>query len=136
MITEITYQKQTRLHDPANNVLGNCMMTCYANLLGFDVEDCPRIEMLFDSKKPNGFWFDVLNHWLSGHGYQLRTSTSHDEALAGAKGGYYTAYGESPRFPGASHQVIYKDGQLAFDPHPDARGILTHEGFEWIEKLK
>jgi hypothetical protein len=126
--------KLTRMHDPGK-VYGNCMMTCYANVLGYDVDMCPRIEMLFESKKPKGFWWNCVLLWWEFHWYELKHVTSHAQAMKLADGGYYFAIGKSPRYEG-KHEVIFLDGEMVFDPHPDDTGILTLDSFEVPLRIK
>ncbi len=38
-------------------------------------------------------------------------------------GEYYTVSGVSPRHPEVYHIVIYKDGKMVHDPHPDQTGL-------------
>ncbi len=124
--------KQTKLHDPENGVVGNCMDTCYANYLGVDISQCPAFEELFSCSKPNGFWWDVVLLWWSQLGYEHFQSTMHSDVPKECD--YYFVTGISPRNASVHHLVIYKDGALFFDPHPDNTGIVTNTecSFEWV----
>lgn len=134
----ITYQKQTRLHSPENNIFGNCMMTCYANILGIDVESCPRIEYLFDYKchdEKTTFWWDVVQHFLSKYGYGSRIIQVGEESKLPVDE-FYFVIGKTNRFDGkVNHMVIYRNGELFFDPHPTGLGLIDIVEYEIILKL-
>ncbi len=127
----LTEQKQTRLHN--SEVKGNCMMTCYANYLGLDVEECPRIELLFTAS-PVNFWLDVVELWWKVNGYQFTRITSEQEVLQEVGDDYYFACGVNP-VTGTNHMVIYRNGELAFDPLPFGKGVIDIFAFEYVKKL-
>lgn len=124
----ITFEKQTKLHDEDKKIRGNCMVACYANLLGLRIDQCPPFEEFFSVSKPNGFWFDCVNLWFEKLGYQLVQCEKKSDIPESVE--LYFAYGLSER--DVMHQVIYKDGKLFFDPHPSNSGILNEVGFEYL----
>lgn len=130
----LSQEKQTKLHDPAKGIKGNCMVACYANVLDIPISSCPAFEELFSCKKPNGFWWDAVVLWWKLMGYDYGCVETHEQAIELANGGYYFVSGKSPRFPDSYHLVIYRDGKLEFDPHPDGTGLLTEEYFECYVK--
>ena len=123
---EITFEKQTKLK--TETIRGNCMVACYANVLGLKISQCPPFEELFDCAGSADFWFECVNLWFKGLGYTLVQCKSISEIPKNVE--YYFAYGISPR--DVMHQVIYKDGKMFFDPNPANDGILTEEGFEYL----
>jgi len=128
---EITREKQTKLYDAEKGLRGNCMVATYANFLGLKISDCPAFEELFACTKPNGFWYSCVELWWKHHGYEIFHAKNKSEIPLECE--YYFAYGISNR--DVMHQVIYKNGELFFDPHPSNDGILTEEGFEYVIKL-
>lgn len=129
-------QKQTKFNTKEKGKYGNCMVSCYANYLELDIEDCPAFEELFDCKKPNGFWWDAVLLWWESHGYLYYNSTNANDIPESVFNDYYFVSGISPRDPSIHHLVIYKQGKLFFDPHPDNTGIVegTESSFEWVIK--
>jgi hypothetical protein len=148
-------QTQTRLHrgnKPEER--GNCFPSVIASILEMDVEDVIQIQEHYD-----GDWMGTLLNWLSERNYQyccadhykcfhpelhyqLRNSDGRtpDDALIKEmceiyKDQYYLVAGRSPRHPDINHIVIFQNGKMIHDPHPDRSGILTHEIFSVIELL-
>jgi hypothetical protein len=47
-------------------------------------------------------------------------------------GEHYTVSGRSPRDSRIHHIVIYRDGEMVWDPHPDRTGITSVEDeYHW-----
>ena len=97
---------------------GNCQSACLSMLLGIPLADIPNFTLAGDDDA----CFAAQQKWLAERGWGIVT--------IGAKGpffkkwfgkGYTLAGGTSPR--GLPHAVIYKDGELWHDPHPDGTGI-------------
>lgn len=119
---------QTRLHKGLFPISdrGNCFPACIASILEMDVEDVIQIQEHYDDPE----WPQILQRWLNSKGYRWRTIEPEDNV----SGKYILVSGTSPRFPDCSHIVIYKDGIMVHDPHPDRTGILNEQNFEIIEK--
>lgn len=133
-MTPLTKEKQTKIHNPKEGIRGNCMIACFANVLGLKIEQCPRIEELFDCTKPQGFWYDVLLLWLNKHGFKLGASSMMEDMPLDT---YIFVAGESPRDSSISHQVIYLNGELEFDPHPSNQGIVGEPTrYEWLVPME
>lgn len=130
---EISGQKQTKLHDPEKGIRGNCMVACYANYLNIPIENCPAFEELFSCTKPNGFWWDCVLLWWERMGYSYQYCTDKKDLPEIVFNGLYFVSGISPRNSEINHLVIYKKGELFFDPHPDGTGIVkgTERSFEY-----
>lgn len=133
---ELSFQKQTKLHNPEKGIFGNCMVTCYANYLNIPVESCPAFEELFSCKKPEGFWWQVVELWWKHKGYTVNYVVDVNDVPADVLKGICFVTGKSPRNSAVNHMVIYKNGQLYFDPHPDNTGIIkgTECEYEWVTK--
>jgi hypothetical protein len=113
----MTPVKQTKFHDIDGK--GNCLEACCASLLDMKIEDVPDMR---DEK-----WFGVMWNLFQDHGYEIISCMDTDNCMS-YKGidGYYIVAGESPRgvhIPGG-HGVIYKNGKLVHDPHPDNTGLI------------
>lgn len=114
---------------------GNCQSATIATLLGLDIEDVPNFWDGTDLEAPanpnNGVIFNTnFNNFLNKHGYtsiSLGVSegdhtewvTSISEALGDTK---ILVNGLSPRR--FMHSVIWANGALWHDPHPDNTGVI------------
>lgn len=130
------FKKSIKVHNQKVEKLqiGNCMMACYANILGFEQEHCPPIEELMETMIPRRFWWDVLNLWLDKLGYILISTEDETEAIANTcdPHGLYFAIGSSVRCNDSLHQVIYRGGKLFFDPNPTGNGLIKVTIFEYL----
>jgi hypothetical protein len=106
---------------------GNCMAAAIASILELRIEDIPAFE---DMPSPN--WWFSLQTWLISKGYVLKNHNA-DKDSAMIKD-YYIACGTSPR--GLEHSVIYKDGKLVHDPHPDGGDIKKVTSIWRIRKIR
>lgn len=116
---------QTRLHKPGETK-GNCWPTVVACIMDLDSpEDAFQVQELYDS----GYWHEPFMNWIDEQGYDYKDIDGHlyDDSL-------YFVTGTSPRFVDIKHIVIYKNGKLYHDPHPDGTGILTEDYFEQMLK--
>ena len=102
---------QTKLHDPENGVNGNCMAASFASILELPLSEVPNFE---DMGEDN--YFSALTSWLENLGFTLVQWQSETWLP-----GYCLAMGMSER--GVNHQVVFKNGVLAHDPHPSRAGI-------------
>lgn len=94
---------------------GNCVQASVASILNLPLTDVPHF--LEIAPEPVQ-WEFAMQDWLEerGIGYIRREGEYIFD-------GYYLASGPSPR--GVSHMVVYRDGNLAHDPHPSRAGILS-----------
>jgi len=101
---------QTMLGSPD----GNCLAACIASLLEVPIEGLPN-------PKQSG-WFTQWNVWLTAqHGvYLVRLPAGFADDMSPLQG-YYIANGLAAR--GLRHSVVYRDGRLCHDPHPEGRGL-------------
>lgn len=111
------WKTQTKLHDPANGVEGNCTQAVFASILGLELDEVPDFNTIHQHAEHSGYYYDHLERWCREKGFQL-TMLRADNVF----GGYYLADGPSPR--GASHFVVMKSGSIHHDPHPSRAGIL------------
>ena len=105
--------KQTKLHDPENNINGNCMAACFASLLELEIEEIPKFEDMDDDK-----WWPAVLKWLDNKNiYLLRLKEFYPPIK-------FIASGKSPR-GNFDHVVIYNGEEMIHHPHPDNTGILN-----------
>jgi hypothetical protein len=116
---------QTKLHDPDNYIHGNCMRACFASFFEIDIDSIPYFE---DMKK--GDWIHEVISWLSKKGFELDTY-SQDPFKQDRIIDYYFVSGDSPRGD-YGHLVIYRQGVLVHDPHPDKKGIVGEPKAYWV----
>lgn len=93
---------------------GNCLSAVVASLLDMPIEDVPNFTDSIDT-----FWQD-FEKFIQSKGYQYLGTKRIDERCKTIDG-FYIVLGTSPR--GISHSVIYKNGELVHDPHPQGGGV-------------
>lgn len=117
-----------------------------------EVEDVIQIQEYYDDCS----WMTTLLNWLNERKlsystadefkcfhpdlhHQLRCDNDIDgyvEMLcAQNKDKYYFVVGGSPRSKSINHIVIFQNGVMVHDPHPDGTGITTIEGFSILEHI-
>lgn len=114
---------QTKFHDPENGINGNCMAAALASILELPLSEVPEFEDMGMADPTNKKWFSKFLDWLFDLGFELLVWNKHVPLK-----GYYLASGMSKR--GYAHQVVYKNGFIIHDPHPDDTGIITFIG-QW-----
>ena len=111
---------------------GNCFEACLASIFEMDLKDIPN----FHGKN----WFVDFLEWLKIKGYtSYGTFIIEDiENYSGGVDGYFIVAGESPRGKhiNGGHAVVYKNGKLVHDPHPDGTGVISIKYIMSIEKEK
>ncbi|MEG1729570.1 MAG: hypothetical protein RR280_08535 [Bacteroidaceae bacterium] len=115
---------------------GNCEGAVLATVLGLDLEDIPSFWSESGKENPTfpkegAAYQERLNAFLKQHGYQslsLGANEPHEDWVMGIsmnmKGVPLIVGGMSPR--GFMHAVIYKDGFLWHDPHPEGGGVIPY----------
>jgi hypothetical protein len=98
---------------------GDCYRACICSLLEISDEDVPNFV-----EYPNHT--EVLLDFLRERGYRPHWDVQPPDLP------YYMAIGVSPR--GLRHAVIYSDGKLAHDPHPDGGGVIP-DRYELLEEI-
>ncbi len=101
---------QTVLHSKYIN--GNCFAACVASMFNVPIEEQPDFTNMDEFE-----WFIEFEKWIERE-FGLELLRFSENACPTR---YYMVLGQSPR--GLSHAVIYKDGELAHDPHPDKTGL-------------
>lgn len=110
---------QTRMHDVAADIAGNCVQAAVASLLHVPLETVPD----FADGKPcttpedTGRFWRRFDDYLAKQGLTtVRLPGNHcPESL-------HLASGMSPR--GVNHMVVRQGDGIVFDPHPSRAGLL------------
>lgn len=114
---------------------GNCFAACIASLLECDIDSVPFLGKDEDwneySERLNDFLKESHQILFSWDEYDPEIIT--DFTITGLKNTYYILSGKAAR--GYEHAVIYKNGILAHDPHPDNTGITTINHIYWFYHL-
>ena len=100
---------QTKLHSEIQT--GNCFQAAIASIFELSIEDVPE----FLGKK---WWFDFLE-WAASKGMDI-VRWDDDVSLPG----YYLTAGKSPRGD-FDHVVVFKNGTMVHDPHPEKTGLAN-----------
>lgn len=111
------FQPRDGLHDQR----GNCVSACVASLLDLPLAAVPNFVEIEILGGPD--WWTHLFWYLKISGWVLVVVDPRNPPA-----GYYCVGGLSTRATEdvpIHHAVLYKDGRLAHDPHPDGTGLLT-----------
>jgi hypothetical protein len=92
---------------------GNCLSACISTITGIKINKLPKID-LYDG------WLRRYNSGLKYHGYVLLYDKSCNIS-AYLDGGCYICAGKTKR--GTHHAVVFKNGKMIHDPHPDGTGL-------------
>jgi len=106
--------KQDRLYSDEGIGNGNCLAACYASLLDMPLWMVPPFDQMFG----RGDWDHRIDEWLERLGYERFWLEGHQTDKLPE---FYIASGKSAR--GVRHAVIYRNGELAHDPHFSGSGI-------------
>lgn len=115
---------------------GNCESATLATLLGLNIEDIPSfwegVDKDLASNTAGAKYQENLNNFLAQHGYKmlnLGVASNPSEAnqqwvidVSKGIGVKHLVGGISPR--GYMHSVIYENGELWHDPHPEGGGVI------------
>jgi len=112
--------------------VGNCFEACVASILEISITDVPMFH--------EANWFQELWDWLTsiGYTYQGTLNSNFIPSYKIGVDGYFIVAGDSPRGPliKGGHAVVYKDGVMVHDPHPDNTGITSIRYGMAIERLE
>lgn len=125
------------------------MAACIASLLEMNIDDVFQSQEYFGTDVD---WGTMLKKWMNEQGYELipgheficfhpeflssgMPMIENSETTESLKDKYYIVSGNSPRFVGGLHWVIYQNGQLIHDPHPEGNGVDYIYGFMKIQKI-
>lgn len=98
---------------------GNCFAACLASLFGVSIDEIPDF-----FSKGDEFWWDNVRAFLKERGYGVFT-IGYSEDWMKEQCGCFIVAGKSPRE--LTHAVIYNEGKMIHDPHPDGGGVIPEE---------
>ncbi|MCK4824620.1 hypothetical protein KA005_53200 [bacterium] len=131
--------KQTKLSTLKTN--GNCLAASVASLLNLDITDVPAFEDYFDRPDGDSAWHFPFMEFLESQGFEFVGAGHVDEINTYSPldmDGYFIVSGISPRQlddgKTTIHAVVYKNGEIAHDPHPSDDGITEPLHIYKIEK--
>lgn len=116
---------QTRFFDPTLPVgeqRGNCLQAVIASLLDLPLEIVPHFVQDHVDSDGDRDWWDSLVTFVRSHGWNPHFAVP----IVDYPGQHLFVSGPSPRGEGDDglwHVVIYRDGELVHDPHPDRTGL-------------
>ncbi len=98
---------------------GNCMQACFASLFEIELNEAPD----FTGGIVNGKWFLILERWLEKRNLEL--SFINVKGTIPPMKGYYiqTAKSTTLANPDDGHVVIFQNGKLVHNPHPEATSV-------------
>lgn len=105
---------------PNEEQRGNCLSAVIASLLELDLHEVPNFVQIDVDGGQN--WWEHLLEFLSKRGLTIYWVT---DEVKPEQDEYYTVSGLSPRGNGIYHIVIYQNGKMVHDPHPDNTGLLS-----------
>lgn len=118
----MTPYKQLFLHDPDNDLIGDCHRTAIGCLLDLPPKEVPHFAVGENS-------IEEAKKWLESKGYCLvmfPMDLPIDQILYNQEfynpNTYYMLTGTSPR--GTAHVVICCGGAIVHDPHPEGGGLV------------
>ena len=129
---------------------GNCLTAVVASLLELPIEEVPNFvqdhvdHASEDDPDDAGDWnwWSRLHRFLTEHGHQMyylrnvehpEPHPPHENGFPDPESGeFYAVSGISPRDPRIHHIVIYRDGVMVWDPHPDSAGLASvDDDYHW-----
>lgn len=123
---------QTKFKPPK----GNCWAACVASVLEMPLSEMPDVEFESTEGMPGDedvkrFW-KKWREWLAERNLGLQRMTLGEGHPFPP--GILIVTGQSPRGPW-QHSVVYRDGELAHDPHPEGGGVLKVETIDLLYPL-
>lgn len=119
---------------PDDKQRGNCLSAVVASLLEIPLADVPNFVAIDDDGGMN--WHEHWVLFLRERGYNLHFWPMEDKnsPILPVPGEYYLVSGKSTR-GNFFHIVVYQDGRMVHDPHPDGTGILTEDDMFLVRKI-
>ena len=100
---------------------GDCFRACVASILELPIEKIPN----FMGNGPN-FFDENIRKWGDENKIRMIDIQFHDEENRdkSLKDCYIIASGKSPRNNDFMHSIVWFNGKIIHDPHPDKNGIV------------
>jgi len=122
---------QTVISNPSKGIIGNCFWAAISSVTEIILSEFEGFQYL-----NNGVWFNPLCSVLRPHGFMYAGSLYGEKKILDYKigvDGYYVVSGGSPRGSDRGHAVVFYNGAMVHDPHPDGTGITTIKTAYMIE---
>lgn len=134
---------QTKFYDPdapPDQQRGNCLTAVVASLLELPIDAVPNFvqdDVDHGNEDPEWNWWTRMHRFVQSHGHAITVLRvkPEQEFPDPEPGEHYAVIGISPRDPRIHHIVIYRDGQMVHDPHPDGTGLVEITD-EWHWSLR
>lgn len=99
------------LNDPSGRQ-GDCLRAAVASLLDLPPDEVPHFI------ESTGDWWEDMAAFARGHGYIVtQHGPDHEPPVFGLAFGFTNRSDER-------HAVVYRDGAMAWDPHPSRDGLV------------
>lgn len=124
---------QTSFSNASTGIRGNCLWAAIASITEIPLERFKGFEYMTE-----GSWFPPLFDILVEYGLTFQgTIHKEDKILSYKTGvdGYYVVCGGSPRGFISGHAVVYKNGVMVHDPHPENTGLTSIDYAYMIERI-
>ena len=142
---------QTRFYEPdapPDRQRGNCLTAVVASLMDLPIEAVPNFvqdHVNHDADNDVDWdWWTRLHRFIGERGYVMRylrpvvdpTCPPESHFPDPEQGEFYAVTGISPRDPRIHHIVIYRDGQMVHDPHPERTGLAeVRDQYHWTLRI-
>lgn len=110
------------LGDPSGRP-GNCLQAAVASLLDLDLDAVPHF-----AEADVDVWEAEFEAWMEAAGYRIDWGGPRD-----APPGFGLAFGFTTRSC-ERHAVVYRDGAMAWDPHPSHEGLTSVSSYLQFEE--
>lgn len=124
---------QTHISNEETGVRGNCLWAAIASITEIPLIRFDGFEYMME-----GSWFPPLWNILVEHGFTYQGMIRKLEKILSYNigvDGYYVVCGGSPRGFKPGHAVVFKNGEMIHDPHPDGTGITSIDCAYMIERI-
>jgi hypothetical protein len=125
---------QTAFSDEDKKIRGNCFWAAISSVTEIPLELFKDFQYMSD-----GTWFPPLWDILTKNGFTYHGMIRDKEKILNytiGVDGYYVVTGGSPRGFKSSHAVVFKDGKMVHDPHPEGTGITSIDHAYMIERIE
>jgi hypothetical protein len=126
----VTRSEPARIMQTEFGPQGNCQSACLAMMLGCDIAEVPNFAAVAGDANDKAA---AMSAWLRRRGLWSIAFVKWQGLPWPPPYGFYIASGVSPR--GYRHTVIYRDGELWHDPHPEGGGIDEVQDIDLILPL-
>lgn len=133
--------KQKNLHNPENNIWGDCHRTCLAMILDMDRDYVPNFA---EQSKDDGQHFNrLVENWLRLHGFSnfsvpfaAKDWQEVGSYMLNVNPGVFYILGGTSR-TGVNHSVVAVNDTIVADPSLRNSGIVgpCNDGYFWVSVL-